>query len=162
MQERERPFTWFLAGPIFVPSWIIPKAWREKYPEATYEKQKAFIWRLPIVRGLHEHGMGTIDPYSSDMEKYWYLYGKREGYLKMLEDVDGVIAVLRPKHFAAVREHEAHIGLVMEYWRRPFVLYAPEMAAQDVLMKRFTVAPTFGWIVPRAGIIRDYEEAPTW
>lgn len=148
-------FTWLLAGPLFVPLRVIPPIWRERCPEAVY-KHVGYLWRIPIVRGLESVGMGVIDPYSSDIGREICLRGQEEAYLEVLKEVDGIMATMFLYHMAGTPKKETHLKMALDYWKGPFVVYAPDIIGR--LRPRFSRAQSFGWIIPRCGLIRDYSE----
>ncbi len=140
-------FTWFLAGPLSLPDRVVPPTPGYDYCEFRSE-EFGVCWRGILRVGLEAYGMRVIDPYSSDLEEYYSLYGFREGCIKALDYCDGVIAALLPRHWISIPQREVNLSVVLDYWSYPFVAFSPEVCLTRNEKLTMTEVSRFESIIP--------------
>jgi len=147
LSEHSSNFRWFLAGPLSIPERLAPRSVVERYPHLL-DGQSSFHWRGVIKPELEKRGMEAIDPYSSDVVDYCLIYGLRDGYLEILKQCDGVVAVLMPYHWESIPDRESNLSVVIRYWRVPFIAYSPIVNLSDYECRTMTEVKRFVSIIP--------------
>jgi len=148
-------FTWFLAGPIFVPARLVEQRLVDTYHDYNYPTD-GFIWRAAVTKELERYGMRCVDPYSGEAMAWVKLYGESDGYRNLIEsdEIDGIIAIVRPHNVEYIKEKNLKIAL--EVKGKPVVMWPTDLYATEKMRCKYCIVNSLEWVILRCSMIRDY------